>query len=339
MKNRFGIDWTAIIRQEIVSRMIAAPYFEEASSLLFSAAELWTGPLGAGRLRAEELRGLAHEAREAGRHWRECALGWSPPPDWEGYHGCLLREYRDRRGFRTRHEIEQFRKRDDEERQPLAKHPAAANRLVLAAARLVEDQLPVLAVTGDHLYRRTTVERWQDFLEKVGELPAAALDLRPAPREAADDVGLRAICRACEGIFGSAAVIWYGAKSLPEPERKKRYDGWLERSRLFGREAERLYGSFAASLAPVGSDMHRALLASMDAQEAECWPSEWHHYHSVGEIEQVGLLAEVLVAILMTLAGERYGRAAEESALTALGAKLDLPALPDRGPFGRQLRK
>ncbi len=340
MKNRFGIDWDAIIRKEIVSRMIAAPYFEEASSLLFSAAELWIGPLGAGRLRAKELRGLAQEIREAGRHWRECALGWSPPPDWEGFHGCLLRDYRDRRGFRTRHEIEQARCHDRSgDPPPLPKYPAAANRLVLAAARLVEEQLSVIAVTGDHLYRRETVQRWEDCLERIGELPAAVTDLSPAPQAAIDRLGRRALCRTCEGIFGSVAVIWCGAKCLPEPQRKERYDLWLARSRRFGAEAVRLYEDFAGTVAPGSAGTRQAILASMDAQDPECWPSDWHHYEGVRETEQVSALAEALVAVLMTLAAERYGRSAADFCRSELGSGSDRPALPDADASSRGLRK
>ena len=315
MENRFGIDWDEIIRKEFVSRLAAAPFFEEAGSLLMSAGLVWQGRLGAGRLRGRELAALGHKLRDAGSGWRHSALGWSPPPEWTSCYSRLLAEFRDHRSF-------MIDRRND---SPPPKDPQAARALVAAAIVLIQDQLPVIGATGRHLYRREEVDKWEDLLETLGDHPAAEPPDRPLTRAETDLLGLRAAYRTCEGLCSSLGTIWIYADSRGSAADKDAATGpWYARAEAFRDLAKEAYLRFASGQPAAVKD---ALLAARDDASAYCFSD--HHYADRAEITCSEKLAQAIISVLLQLAGERYGR---EAAATAAGILLtpELSA-PEKG--------
>ena len=296
MKNRFGIDWDEIIRKEFVSRLAAAPNFEEAGSLLIGAGHIWQGRLGAGRVRGRELMSIGHKLRDAGQNWRHSALGWSPPPEWTSCYSRLLADFRDHRSFMSPHR---------NEGEPVFKDAQAARLLAAAAAALIQDQLPVIGVTGQHLYRRDEVEHWEDLLETLGEHPAGTPPDQPLSRENLDLFGLRAAYRTCEGLCSSLCCVWVYAKDGDAVAAKgEQARLWGARSEAYRDLAKQAYLRFAAGRPDT---IRQALLCGRD--DAGAYGFTDQHYADRAEIAASEKLAETIIGILLQLAGERYGRA------------------------------
>ncbi|MFA6603834.1 MAG: hypothetical protein WCT10_03235 [Patescibacteria group bacterium] len=317
---QYGINWDDILRKEYVSRLAAAPFFEEAGSLLMSAGLIWQGRLGAGRIRGQELTTLGYTLREAGRNWRHGALSWSPPPEWESCYSHLLAEFRDHRSFST------DRRNSD---QSPRRHPQAARTLVAATIALVQDQLPVIGATGRHLYRDDEVKKCEDLLETLGEHPASEQPDLPLTQARIDLLGLRAAYRTCEGLCCSVGTIWIYAQTQKESsDREPATKLWYTRGEAFRELAKAAYLRFAAGQP---ESIRDSLLDARD--DAIAYGYDERHYASRDEIAVSEKLAEALIDVLLQLTGERYGREAAADAANIMR----IQALPAAESSDKQL--
>lgn len=188
-----GIDWNRAMSEEAVTRMLAAPYLEEASALLCGAAAVWSGRYGTGRVAAGEMVAQAAEWRQVAQAWIRAGLGWTDSSlhRREGSDGREvgghLASLADRRSF--------FIENHDD-----LKDPEAARRLVEAASELVIEAVPLVRETGRRLHADQTADGLEDQLEKLGYRPWAEPPQEPLTTEAYDFLKRRAFLRTCAGL-------------------------------------------------------------------------------------------------------------------------------------------
>jgi len=230
-----------------------------------------------------------------------------------------LAEFRDHRSFRT----------DRREDHPPRKHPQAARTLVTAAIALVQDQLPVIGATGRHLYRCDEVKKCEDLLETLGEHPASEQPDLPLTQARIDLLGLRAAYRTCEGLCSSVGSIWiYAETQQKSADKDAATKLWYARSEAFRELAKAAYLRFASGQP---ESIRDALLDARD--DAMAYGYDEHHYACRDEIAKNEKLAEAIMAVLLQLTGERYGREAAADAANIL----QTPELPGQAPGANQL--
>lgn len=289
-----GIDWHAVVRQERVSRLAAAPYFEEAGSLLMSAALLWPG-----RVRGKEAASLGARLADSGQQWRKNALGWADaaiirrnrneaPIRVEDAVGPLLADFTDKRGHRPK------------EPETVPKHEQAARKLVSCALGLLSEGIPLVRRTGDHLYRDKQADDLEDALEIFRESPMAVADPVDVPAVAA--LRNRAYLRAGEGLCHTVASI-YLAGHYADKDAEREKSAWYDRSESFrshGREA------YARMIDFVSADMdeRNALLSAMDDASSYCPCFNERHYERVASSRKAGVIAGALIEVLRRLLTE-----------------------------------
>ena len=250
------INWHDIHQQEFLSRLAAVPFFEEAGSLLQSAACLWPG-----RVRAGELAGLGQQLADRGREWRRSALGWSDAAIKVRHRnlerervldaaGPVLATYRDVRRHMRAYGAP----------KPLP-HDAAALRLVGAALALMEDAVPIVGNTGQKLYRVEEAEHLQDQIEVLREVPR--LESAPRPSVAGlRAIKFRAVSRVCDGLCYTAAQVFRNSYGRTGQDSAAA-DLWYARAAAFERRWNAEYVRFLEA-ETADADERAALMAACD---------------------------------------------------------------------------
>jgi hypothetical protein len=290
------IDWHAIHQEERVSRLAAVPFFEEAGSLLQSAAHLWPG-----RVRGKEIAAFGAELLGRGTDWRRTALSWTdaalkvrhrnlPREEVPEAAGPLLHRYWDARRHMTPYG------------QPVPKHEAAARRLVGGALALLEIGLPIAGKTGDHLYRRETMEACEDRLEIFLEGPYAQDAPKPS-EEAFRALKFRAVCRVADGLCYTAALVYANSGSETDESES---DGkrWWDRSGAFSTRWKAEYARFAAEARD--EEERSALMAARDESSPYAPTMTDRHYDGIAKCRRAGRIVECLVTALCRAAVEGF---------------------------------
>jgi hypothetical protein len=288
-----GIDWSEVMRSEIVTRFIVAPFFGEAGSLLCGAALLWQGRYGRGRVIGAKLTALAGKLRHTSEGWRQSALGWSDPgvrircrsegavsfPDAVG---PLLSDYWAGRSYHSA-----------EEPEAVTKNPLAARRLVTAAAEMIASGIPDVRMTGDHLYRDKTADGWEDELEGLGELSCAEPPDCPDGIDRRHLLSVRAACLEASGLCHTMASVLGCADDSRHPRHASAAKAWYARAAGFEAEGERLYRLFA-NPDVVGATEAQALLSVRD-RSAPYVSCHSRHYRDGQALEQAAHIVTVLI--------------------------------------------
>jgi len=312
------IDWHAINQEERVSRLAAVPFFEEAGSLLLSAAHLWPG-----RVRGKEIAALGAELLTRGADWRRTALSWTdaalivrhrnlPREEAPEAAGPLLHRYWDARRHMTPYG------------QAVPKHADAAKRLVGGALALLDIALPIVGRTGDRQYRRETVQGYEDRLEIFLEGPYAQGAPKPA-EEALQALKYRAVCRVADGLCYTAAHVYVNSRSKKDEDvfGAKR---WYALSEAFSARWKSEYERFARSASC--EDERAALLAARDESSPYTPTMTDAHYDGIEKRRRADRIVECLITALCRAAIEGFGAPPPPEETETLAFTLDrlLPA-------------
>ncbi|MDD5251150.1 MAG: hypothetical protein PHT12_00780 [Patescibacteria group bacterium] len=288
-------NWDDVIMQEKVSRLVAGPFFEEAGSLLTSAAFLWPG-----RHCAKELLGYAQRVVDAGKYWRQCGTGWASAnlPGVQADAGPLLNDFRDIRTYRVEWTGD----------GPAMRNERGARLLARSAMYLMTAALPIIANSGDHLYRGQETVSWSETLELIGytpcaKLPAWHVDRWSVPPKATWSLVFRALSRTTEGYASSlgsmrcfeGGIDTLGPKKTP---RRDAADLWYTHAEIWRKRGRHYYADFVET---VTADVTTRQALALAMEDSMAYTHSRDHYSEKALIVAAEKLAEEIVAALWSL--------------------------------------
>lgn len=311
--SRYGSGW--------IRRFGASPAFEAGASLLRSAARLWQGRYGAGRLVGREALELASRMADLGQHWHESAVYWTAGLLPEGAvgrrSGYLLGKFRDRRSFRLA---------DD---APEIKHPDGARRLVQAVLEMASDRIRIIRESGRDVgdYGKDA-ELWEDRFEKLGETSLGVLPAPPLSEEGRRALEEFAVYRACEGFCASGGNVlaFHGHWSDRNRQRPKEADEWLAYESRFRALARQAYERFVNGPG-LDTAEYAALLAVRDDAIPYLEFAEFHHYDAEDQ-RGATLIAAFYVSLMLASIGADIGAEWNETMLGKILKAANIKKLP-----------